>query len=117
MEACSALDGASLADIVPYLAELVDWLADMNWPVAKPVMEKLETVGGALSPVLINVLKGDDHQHKYYLLSGLLLRCRPEVREACMSEVVRIINDPSDLEKQEEVDLVAQDVLVLYSHE
>lgn len=116
LDACIILATASNEEIEPHLYELVEWLQDSNWPVVPNVIDRLESVGEELSPVLISVLKGDDQNWKYYLLSGLMLRCQPVVREHCMDEVVRIINSPSAEEINEEVDMVAKDVMVLYSN-
>lgn len=116
LDACSILLNSSDEEINLHLTELLEWLQDSNWPVARHVSERLEKIGVQLAPVIIEVLKGEDHTWKYYILSGLLLNCRPEVRELCMEEVVRIINTPSPDEKKEEVDLVAKDVMVLYGH-
>lgn len=116
LDACFVLSNLSDEEINPHLPELLEWLQDINWPVAGPVSERLQKVGVQLAPLIIEVLKGEDHIWKYYILSGLLLNCKREVRELCMVEVVRIINSPTRDEVKEEVDLVAKDVLVLHSH-
>lgn len=115
LDACWILAKTRDEEIRPYLVELVRWLADSNWPIAVPIINRLESVGTELVPVLLDVLKGSDHSWKYFLLSGLMLSCKPEVRELCMEEVVRIMNNPSASEREEEVDLVASDVMALYS--
>lgn len=116
LDACSILTKTSDEEIRPHLIELVGCLADSNWPIAPHVINRLERVGTELVPVLIDVLKGSDDGWKYFLLSGLMLSCKPEVRELCMEDVVRIVNNPSASEREEEeVDLVAGDVMALYS--
>ncbi len=117
MKACSILSETTDEEVEPHLHELLEWLQDSNWPVAAHVINRLQRTGSELAPAIIEVLKGEDQTWKYYLLSGLMLRCKPLVRELCMNEVVRIINSPSIEEKFEEVDLVAGEVLVMYKNE
>lgn len=117
LEACGLLESANDQDIQPYLPELIEWLADSNWPVAKPIIERLNTVGEELALPLIDVLNGDDAGWKYFILSGVMLTCRPEVRNLCMSEVIKLINAPSPYDLQEEVNLVALDVKTLFDKE
>lgn len=114
LDACLILKKTSDAEIRPYLKDLLDWLADANWPVARPITERLETMGTELAPSINNVLNGSDAGFKYFLLSGLMLTCKAEVRDLCMEHILRIINHPTPSEKKEEVDFVARDVMILH---
>lgn len=109
------LSNSNNEEIHSHLPELLTWLQDSNWPVSwpvsRPVSERLQTVDVHLAPAITEILKSEDNTWKYFLLSDLLLNCKPEVREFCMDEIVRIANNPSPREKREEVDLVAKDVI------
>lgn len=117
LEACEHLMSAADDVIEPYLAELVSWLADSNWPVANPIIKRLSRFDERLAPFIIDVLRGSDPGWSYFVLTGIMLECRPKVRELCMDEVVRLIDSPTKAEVEEEVHLVAIDVMELYNSE
>lgn len=114
LDACAHLSRMSNAHLTPHLPELVSWLADGNWPVSRPITERLSSVGFELAPHLLEVLQSQDDTAKYFLLSGLMLECRHDVRALCMDEIIRIVNMPTQGEIIEEVTLVAGDVMALY---
>jgi hypothetical protein len=103
--------------IKPHLLKLLEWLQDINWPVAIPIAERLAKVDKDIVPYLNTILTGEDPIWKYHVISNLLPRLKPEICESLMGEVVRIINQPTSSELAEEVHLVAKDLMVLYSQE
>lgn len=107
----------SLDELAPHLAELLTWIQDYNWPVAKIVGPVLTACDDRIVPHIRAVLSGHDDVWKYWTLSQVVAHLPKTVRDELMDEVVRIINSPTPGEKQEDVDLVARDVMVLYSSE
>jgi hypothetical protein len=54
-----------IKDIIP---DLLMWLQDMNWPVAGPVADYLETITARITPQIITVLLTNDPTWKYWCL-------------------------------------------------
>ncbi len=109
------LDKASNDELAPYLSELLEWVQDINWPVAPIIVQRLSESGMEIVPVLNAVLQGEDEIWKYNIIDNLITRLNPDVMKASMDEVVRIINDPTESEVREEVNQVAKDAMCLYS--
>lgn len=85
--------------------------------MAEPLVEVLAHVGPPIGPHIVGILRSSDDIWKYWVLSMLALRLSAEARETIIDECVRIINNPTDGERLEEVDLAARDVLVLHTHD
>ena len=64
VEAVRAIADAGYPAIAPILDELVDWTADGNWPVARPLADYLATLGEPLVAPVSRVLRGTDGSHK-----------------------------------------------------
>lgn len=95
------------------LPELLEWLQDLNWPVAQEVAELLADAGPEISPHLCDVLRHDDNCWKHSIMQTLAKDINLDAWHIIESDVLRIANDPSNGEKLEEVDLVAREVLAL----
>ena len=116
LQATEHLDVASDEEITPHLKELMTWLQDINWPVSMPVALRLAKCGIEIAPYIDEILKGDDEIWKFNVLYYLIPKLKPEVMEASMDEVVRIINCPTESEIKEELHKVAMDTGIIYSH-
>ena len=97
----------------PVLPQLLEWLQDLNWPVALPVAHLLTRAGLEIVPPLRQILASNDSIWKYWILTALVPSLRREVREALRSEITRIADNPTIDEKAEEVDVKAKEVLAL----
>jgi hypothetical protein len=96
--------------VEPILAELVVWLQDYNWPVAKVLEPFLASIGKPLVPHIRHVLRTDDYTWKYWVLG--LLPSLPEADAAeFRPELERLCHAPSPDERAEELDEGARDVL------
>ena len=68
MEAVEILNAFTYAQVKPIIPQLLIWLQDMNWPVARPVAEYLRQFTEEISPELLNILQGDDEMWKYWII-------------------------------------------------
>lgn len=68
MDAAEALCAAPSAALVPHINELLEWLQDMNWPVARPVAQALARCGVALVEPCRHVLHSSDDIWKLWVL-------------------------------------------------
>ncbi len=103
--------------IEPILGDLLEWMQDMNWPVAGDIEELLAPIGAPLSPYVLKVLQGGDDIWKYWILSRLAVNFDREARQPIIDECIRIVNHPTDGELAEEVNLAAGDILILDAHD
>ena len=116
LESCEKLRQTPVTEIIPYLSELLEWLQDINWPVALPIADKLSSVGYEIVPCIDAALKHDDSIWKSNVIEHLIMKLNPEVMEAALIEVVRIVNNPTKAEIEEEVNLIAREAIFYYSH-
>ncbi|MCF6443069.1 DUF5071 domain-containing protein [Pseudoalteromonas luteoviolacea] len=110
------LKSASNEEIRPYLLELAEWLQDINWPVAQHVALRLVKAGDDIVPVVKKILSGNDDIWKYHVINNLVVNLEAHSFSKVMSEITRIVNEPTQGEISEEVHLVARDAMVLYGH-
>lgn len=72
LAAVAALNGADADTLRPLLPELLEWLQDANWPVARPLAELLRPHQQAFDRELAAIPRGDDEEWKQTLFSCLL---------------------------------------------
>lgn len=98
----------------PILESLMEWMQDINWPVAHELIKVLPRFHIQLIPVIRNIFKTDDDIWKYWTLE--LLKSFPrETLFMLQSEIERMAKFPTDGEKTEEVDINANEILSLIS--
>lgn len=102
--------------IEPILPELLEWMQDYNWPVAREIEQLLLEVGDPVIPYLAPILEGDDNIWKYWILTVILEQMPPASFGPIMDQITRIAEHPTSGEREEEVDLAAKDLLELYRY-
>ncbi len=85
----------------PIIPELLTWLRDYNWPVAKALAPFLAELGVALVPEIRRILKTDDDIWKYWILRCLVQSA--EMREALRHELTRLATHPTASESRDAV--------------
>jgi len=103
-------------DLEPYIEELLNWVQDLNWPVALPICKRLSEYRKDLNKPLLKVLNSNDAIWKYNVITQIVTELSDPIPEKIIEPLVQIINSPSEEEKLEQVDLVANDIMVRYSH-
>jgi hypothetical protein len=96
--------------VAPILGELLAWVQDMNWPVARVLQPFLSSIGEPLAPMIGNILRADDNTWKYWLVASVVAGS-PALVHAMRPDLVRIAETPTDGEVAEEVNVAAQEVL------
>lgn len=89
----------------PILAELLEWLQDMNWPIAEPLANFLVTIGAPLVPHLQKVLRSKDDMWIYWVLQGVVSKLSSEL-------VQQLERELGDLVRVAENDEIALDIIV-----
>ncbi|WP_413372582.1 DUF5071 domain-containing protein [Paenibacillus taichungensis] len=99
----SELGNEELRDIIP---ELMEWLQDGNWPIARSVEDLLLRFGEELIPYIQNVFKTKDSQWEYFMLTGLISRLPSRYLIVLKNDLERILKNPTKSEILEELDEV-----------
>jgi hypothetical protein len=94
----------------PILPQLLEWLRDMNSPVAGPLSSFLTGIGAPLAPHLRNILNGDDGTWKYWIIGGVIGDSRIFF-DLFKDDLRRIAFEPTANERLEEADQRAREVL------
>lgn len=97
--------------INPILPDLLEWVQDINLPIAPGVAKLLSKAGTEIAPHINAVFKSDDGIWKYWVLTNLAEHLEGEVWALIEPEVVRLSRSPTADDTAEEVDVVARECL------
>jgi len=97
--------------VEPVLAELLEWLQDPNWPISGRIASFLATIGEPLIPHVRYVLQSNDDGWKYQVLTKIVATS-PVIARSVYDELKRMATAPTSSEKSEDVDIVAQEILL-----
>lgn len=101
---------AGYPTVAPILPDLLDWLQDMNWPVAKPLAPFLASVGEPLIPHIRYILEANDDIWKYWVLSSVVAES-PVIANAFPPELERFVSLPTKNECAEDLHEISQEIL------
>jgi hypothetical protein len=96
--------------VEPILAQLLEWVQDGNWPVARTLAPFLSTIGSPLAPHVAQILQGDDDTWKYFLLSTVVGKSK-ELTAVLLPQLERLKSNPTEGEVEEGLDLMASNIL------
>lgn len=102
--------------VAPILPDLLEWLQDMNWPVAQVLEPFLTSIGAPLIPHIRKIFATDDHIWKRWIISTIMTQAR-EVAEAYRSDLERIAYSPTEEEIEDGLNEDALDILKQYGWE
>lgn len=97
--------------ILPLLPYLLEWIQDMNWPVAPSVLELLLTFPEEIVPHVQAVLSSDDDNWKWFILHFLIIKLPVESRVQFREYLIRVAETPTHDELFEELDEIAKEIL------
>ena len=98
-------------ELLPLLPGLMEWIQDMNWPIANEIAELLLTFPNEIVLIIKDVLTTNDVVWKYWCLEVLVKRLPEESRKLFKSDLIRLIERPTAGEKLEELDVTATEIL------
>ncbi len=104
----ASLKKLSFEQLKPIIPDLLEWLQDMNWPIARPIADILEPFTEKLTPEIIEILKTDDGMWKLWILVTL---GRTNTDPLLLNELERIARFPSKIEIEDGVNLEAIAIL------
>lgn len=109
LSAAEKLKNYSYEDLKEIIPNLLEWLQDFNWPVAKPVSEYLESIHDKITTELLAIVKSnEDEVWKYWIITifGPIAQS-PIIK----NEIIRIATSPTKNEMIQEVDEVAKEIV------
>lgn len=110
VDCATALVTLGWEKVKPSIPQILEWMQDMNWPVAKVFQPFLIDAGAHLAPFLMPILAGDDDTWKYHVLADIVSQS-PELAGALDAELNRLASCPTDGERIEGVSEQARDIL------
>lgn len=110
-ERVSRLKKMDRTELLPLLPGLMEWIQDMNWPIAEEVAELLLTFPNEIVPLIKEVLATNDNVWKYWCLEMLVKRLPIELRKSFKGDLINLIERPTSGEKLEELDETAYEIL------
>lgn len=99
------------SELVLLLPGLMEWIQDMNWPIATEVTELLLTFPNEIVPLVKDVLATNDDVWKYWCIECLLKRLLVELNMQLKNDLVRLAEEPTEGEKLEELDQMAVEIM------
>ena len=97
------LKNYSYEEVKNIIPELLSWIQDMNWPVALPVSEFLQSISEYLTNDIIKILQGNDDVWKYWCVSVFGLNAIKPIDTRLIAEFKRIAINPTETEITEEI--------------
>jgi hypothetical protein len=107
-EVIDDLKKLSFEQLQPIVPDLLEWLQDMNWPIARPVADILKPFADKIAPDIIKIFKTDDGIWKMWVLVNLTVNATDP---ALLIEIERIAKFPTRDEVEEEANLEAIAIL------
>ena len=101
-------------ELKPIIPELLVWLQDYNWPVAKPIARHLQKMLPDILPELVPILKGNDGIWKHWILQIFFIETKSEYWKNIQGTIEQLAFRPSKNDKKEEVNLLAVEILNNY---
>lgn len=96
--------------VAPILPELLEWLQDINWPVAQVFLPLLASIGAPLHLHIKKILETDDGMWKYWVLLHVVAQSR-ELQDLLIVELDQISHHPKPDEKEDGVDEIVREIL------
>jgi len=112
-ESANRAIAAGYPAIEPVLWHLLEWIQDMNWPVAQTLAPFLASIGTPLVPQTKKIFETDDEMWKYGIMGEIFLEA-PEVAEEFRDKLKRVAYTPTESEITEEIPKRALYVLQHY---
>lgn len=116
IERAEAVIDLGYPTIDPILPELLEWLQDMNHPVAGVLAPFLASIGRPLIPHIRHIMKTDDGIWKYWIIKQII-RDSYEIAKEFRTDFERLAYSPTEIEVEEGLNEEALAILHKYKWE
>lgn len=96
--------------VAPIIPRLLEWMQDLNWPVALELRPFLASIGAPLAPDVRRILETDDETWKLWIL-GTIVAESAELTALLRPELERLAAHPTPDERFEDLDKLARQIL------
>ena len=110
-ERVSKLENLDKSIIVLLIPKLLEWLQDINWPIAMDVATILLKYSEETTPYVKKVLRSNDDIWKDWCLIYFVEKLPQRLKTEFMDDLIRISSNPTHGEKLEEVNETAEMIL------
>jgi hypothetical protein len=110
VESVERLVELGFEQIEPFVPELLEWLQDLNWPVARPLARFFVTVGSPLAEHVRRILGGTDDSWKHSVLTAVVSQSS-SLANALRVDLEKLASSPTPSEHVEGVDEVCVEIL------
>ena len=110
-ESVEAIVEVGYPRVAPILPDLLEWVRDTNWPVARPLSKFLVAVGQPIIPHISAVLRGTDGCWKASCLLGIVADLPNSAVEDLRPELECLVSSPTAGDINEEINLHAAEAL------
>jgi hypothetical protein len=100
-----------LAERVPLLSRLLEWVKEENQPIAAEMVSLLLPCGYELVPHLKMILQADDPKWKGSVMRRLLAPLPKDVLMELVPELIALAMNPTENDLEAEVDELAEELL------
>ncbi|MEW9110016.1 MAG: DUF5071 domain-containing protein [Cytobacillus gottheilii] len=111
IERVTKLNNLDKSELLPLLPALMEWMQDINWPIAREVAQLLLTCPEDIIHLIKIVLTTDDEPWKYWCLEYLVKEMPEELRAEFKEDLIRIAENPTVGEKDEDLDELAKEIV------
>jgi hypothetical protein len=111
--AVNAAAELGLPAITPILPQLLQWVQDINWPVASGICALLRPSGPEIAPHLQAIFRSNDAVWSYCVIVNIVSHLPHETWVLIADDIHRIATNPTPAERADEVDLVARTALAM----
>lgn len=96
--------------VEPILPQIMEWVQDSNWPVARVFEPFLASIGAPIETHVRFVLDSNDSQWKYFVIQNII-GASSELKTIFASDLERLASNPTKVETNEQLDQIARTVL------
>jgi hypothetical protein len=110
-ETVDVLKNADKESVLPYLEELFKWVEDMNWPIAQELVTILVKFEDEIIPYVKYFMNNPDGGRDYTAYLHIMPKLSHDQLMLIKEDLERVVNAPTEYEKQEEYDILAREYL------
>ncbi|MCB1176697.1 MAG: DUF5071 domain-containing protein, partial [Leptospiraceae bacterium] len=91
--------------VKPILYDIIDWIGDINWPVAKIFLPFLSSIGKECNDVIQKIFESNDGMLKYNVIQYVIPNMKKEDSKFFIPILKKLQKNLTEDDKKEEVDL------------
>jgi hypothetical protein len=115
LEAVENLNKLPFEDIKEDVPELLKWLQDMNWPIARDVADYLLPHISKIQEEIAHILVSEDEMWIYWIIGSFITASSERPSDKVLTLISRLANNPTRWEQENYIDEVAKEAMIKFS--